>query len=405
MEGEFVDIGGIIQQIQVLEEEIKEYREFIQEAVVVKSTLKEELELLDAKIAKTELEIERVNLLIQETEEEIRLKQEELVRLKEKIINEREYLGELLRTLYEKEEVGFLEIVLSSDNFSDFFGDISNLTSVQGALQESLVEIKKLRDRLEEEEKALIDKRNEQLEYKSLVIVQKGSLEEAKREKDQLLKETRGKESEYQKRLSFASNDLTRIRKELYQLTGFGISLEFEEALEKVRPISHKTGIREALLLALLKKESDWGFNVGRGVWYEDMHPRDWDAFFEITEKLGLDPETTPVSAKPSYGWGGALGPAQFLPTTWLGYEARVTEITGHDPPSPWDLDDALTAAGIKLAAAGADSQRYEDEWQAAMIYFAGSNWDNPAFGFYGDSVLDLANFYQEQIDLLNSKE
>jgi len=135
------------------------------------------------------------------------------------------------------------------------------------------------------------------------------------------------------------------------------------------------------------------------------MHPRDWDAFLEITKKLGLDPDTTPVSAKPSYGWGGAMGPAQFLPSTWREYESRVAEITGHNPPSPWNLDDALAAAGIKLAAAGANSQKYEDEWRAAMIYFAGSRWENPAYGFYGDGVLDLANFYQEQIRLLQTLE
>ena len=99
------------------------------------------------------------------------------------------------------------------------------------------------------------------------------------------------------------------------------------------------------------------------------------------------------------------MGPAQFLPSTWREYESRVAEITGHNPPSPWNLDDALAAAGIKLAAAGANSQKYEDEWRAAMIYFAGSRWENPAYGFYGDGVLDLANFYQEQIRLLQTLE
>lgn len=396
------NVTEIIQRIQELEEEIRGYRKFIQEAIKNKSTLGGEIEILDAKIDKTELEIERVNLLIQETEEEIRAKQEEIARLKEKIKNERDYLRGLLRTLYEKEEVGLVEILLSSDSFSEFFGDLSNVSSVQGAIQKTLVEVKRLRDELQEEERALRGERNMQLEYKGLVMVQKGSLEVAKEEKERLLRETRGREAEYQKRLSFSSNDLSRIRKELYQLTGFGISIQFEEAFARVGPVADKTGVRAALLLAILKKESDWGLNVGRGVWYNDMHPRDWDAFLVITKKLGLDPDTTPVSAKPDYGWGGAMGPAQFLPSTWISYEERVAQVTGHNPPSPWDLDDALAAAGIKLAAAGADSQKFEDEWRASMIYFAGSNWENPAFGFYGDSVLDLANFYQEQINILS---
>lgn len=396
-----MNISDYTQKIATLEDEIRNYREFIQEATKTKRTLKEELVLLDVKIAKVELEIERLNLVIEDSEREILETQQEITSLKEKIKNERGYLAELIRTLYEKEETGMLEIVLSSESVSDFFNDVSRITNVHGAIQNSLEEVKLLKDGLEKKEEELTQKRNELLEFKALAIVQKGSLEESKIEKRELLEETHGKEILYQRKLSEATNDLTKIRKELFQLTGFGISITFEEALQRVTVVSKKTGVREALLLAIFKKESDWGLNVGRGVWYEDMHPRDWDAFFEITEKLGLNPDMTPVSAKPSYGWGGAMGPAQFLPTTWLGYEKQVAEITGHNPPSPWNLDDALAAAGLKLAAAGAASHIYEDEWRAAMIYFAGSSWEKPSFGFYGDGVMDLATFYQEQIGLL----
>ena len=399
------EIRSIVEEIRVLEEEIRGYREFIQEASQIKKTLKEEVAFLDARIKKTELEIKRLDLIIQENEQQIISKQEEIARLKEKIKREREILAELLRAIYEKEELDMLEIFLQSDDLSDFFSDVTHITAIQGSMQDSLSEVKALKTELERQEQELVEKRNELLEFKSIAVIQKGSLEEAKRTKNDLLKETRGREAEYQNKLTAASRNLTEIRRALYQLTGFGISVSFGDVLEKAKGISERTGTREALLLAVLKKESDWGQNVGSGIWYRDMHPRDWDAFLEITKKLGLDPDTTPVSAKPSYGWGGAMGPAQFLPSTWREYESRVAEITGHNPPSPWNLDDALAAAGIKLAAAGANSQKYEDEWRAAMIYFAGSRWENPAYGFYGDGVLDLANFYQEQIRLLQTLE
>jgi hypothetical protein len=156
-------------------------------------------------------------------------------------------------------------------------------------------------------------------------------------------------------------------------------------------------------LLAIIQKETRFGANVGTGLWRVDMHPRDWDAFIQITSELGLNPDDVPVSRKPSYGWGGAMGPAQFIPTTWLAYKDRVAAVTGHNPPSPWNMEDAFTASAIKLAAGGATTQNRSAEWKAAMIYFAGGNWSNPAYAFYGDSVEDLASEFQAYIDVLES--
>ncbi|KKR46348.1 MAG: hypothetical protein UT82_C0014G0007 [Parcubacteria group bacterium GW2011_GWB1_40_14] len=40
-------------------------------------------------------------------------------------------------------------------------------------------------------------------------------------------------------------------------------------------------------------------------------------------------------------------------------------------------------------------------EWKAAMIYFAGSNWDNPIYSFYADDIMALTGLIQEQINLI----
>jgi membrane-bound lytic murein transglycosylase B len=81
-----------------------------------------------------------------------------------------------------------------------------------------------------------------------------------------------------------------------------------------------------------------------------------------------------PVSKEPSYaGCGGAMGPAQFLPTTWLLYEKRVAELTGHNPPNPWNVEDAFTAAALFLADRGAASKTVAGETSAAKAYISGS--------------------------------
>jgi membrane-bound lytic murein transglycosylase B len=187
----------------------------------------------------------------------------------------------------------------------------------------------------------------------------------------------------------------------MYLLEGVGLSMSLEDAYKHAKYAADRTGVRPAFLLAVLKQETSWGTNVGTGSWKKDMHKRDQPAFIQICDELNLDPDKMPVSRKPSYGWGGAMGPAQFLPATWLSYKDQIASLTGHNPPSPWDIDDAFTAAALKLANGGASQRTSAAEWKAAMIYFAGSRWNRSVYSFYGDSVMELAGIIQEQLDII----
>ncbi|PIT90437.1 MAG: hypothetical protein COU22_02190, partial [Candidatus Komeilibacteria bacterium CG10_big_fil_rev_8_21_14_0_10_41_13] len=165
-----------------------------------------------------------------------------------------------------------------------------------------------------------------------------------------------------------------------------------------------------AFLLAILTQESNLGRNVGtcnrpgdppEKSWKVIMKPtRDQEPFKQITEELGMNPDITPVSCPmfrngEQLGWGGAMGPAQFIPSTWIAYKGKVAAITG-SLANPWDIRDAFLAAALLLKDNGA----LNSEWAAAMRYFSGST--NPAYSFYGDNVVATTEKYQEDIDALN---
>jgi len=126
----------------------------------------------------------------------------------------------------------------------------------------------------------------------------------------------------------------------------------------------------------------------------------DQTAFQSITKEFGMNPDITPVSCPMTdsqgnrIGFGGAMGPAQFIPTTWLGYKSKVSAITGKTA-NPWDIRDAFLAAAIKLKGDGGGA--ISGEWTAAMKYFSGST--NKAYRFYGDNVVKMAKEYQQDID------
>jgi membrane-bound lytic murein transglycosylase B len=93
------------------------------------------------------------------------------------------------------------------------------------------------------------------------------------------------------------------------------------------------------------------------------------------------------------------MGPAQFIPSTWMIYRDRLKDINGR-PADPWNIKDAFLAAGLYLSDYGAKNQTYNSEWKSAMIYFSGST--NTKYRFYGDSVMSIASRYEEDIRILD---
>ena len=129
------------------------------------------------------------------------------------------------------------------------------------------------------------------------------------------------------------------------------------------------------------------------------MHPtRDVPPFLAITAELGRDPYATPVSCWITdyrkgvpYGWGGAMGPAQFIPSTWNLFAGKLKTLLGQTA-NPWAIKDSFTASGLYLAELGATAKTSTAESKAASRYYGGSS-------AYASSVLNRASCIQNFID------
>ena len=157
-----------------------------------------------------------------------------------------------------------------------------------------------------------------------------------------------------------------------------------------------KTGIRAELIIAVLHRETSLGKNVGRGNWREDMSPGERPIFARIAHKLGKDPDQLPVSRRPIRysGWGGAMGYAQALPSTWEKLAPMVAKATGNAVPSPWNKEDAAMFAAILLKKDGAT----KNEGRAIARYIGGANGpQNQEIQYYVRDVLALADKYGEK--------
>jgi len=385
-----------------LEKEIEVERQVLQTKQRESVSLERDIAIFDAKINSAELSIRARNLAIKRLANDIVGKEDIIDALTEKSAREKASLAQLLRKTRELDAYSIIEVVLGNQNLSEFFGDLDSFDSIKTALGESFNEIESTKKDTKREKDNLEGKHEEEEELKVIQILQKKRIEEDKGEKRQILKITKGEESRYQEIVRAKEKDAAAIRTELFVLQGTE-AIPFEKALEFANVAFRKTGVRPALILGVIAEESNLGANVGTGNWKQDMHPkRDQPIFEEITRRLGLNPDLMPVSRKPWYGWGGAMGPAQFIPSTWVLYEDKIAKLTKHNPPNPWDPFDAFIASAILLKDNGAARGGYTAERLAALRYFAGwKNSQKAAYSFYGDDVMSLASKYQRQIDIL----
>jgi len=389
-------------QLASLEQEIKKQETILGNQQARSVSLERDVAIINAQVEKAKLSIKARNLAIQRLTDDIGSKAGTINELSSKLIRERDSLSQLLRKTNEIDQFSLPEVVLSNNDISEFFEDIDSFSSIKRALQDSFVKIENTKNRTEVEKNSLEDKRGEEVSLRRIQELEQKKIEQQEAEKKAILKQSKGVEAEYQKILKSKELTAAQIRAELFTLRG-SAAIPFEKAYEYALHVSEKTDVRPAFILGVIAEESNLGENVGTGNWRVDMKaPRDTEPFLDITRRLGLDPDRMPVSKKPWYGWGGAMGPAQFIPSTWILYEDRIAKATGHNPPNPWDPQDAFMASGILLMDNGADKQTYAAERLAALRYLAGwANASKSAYAFYGDDVMELTAKYQKLIDVL----
>lgn len=395
-------------QLIQLENQISQYEATIDEYRKKGKNLQSEIKRLEAQIAKLNLQIRAINLSISRLDQEIASTQGQIVETQQSIDLNKKNLSQILQTLYESDKRGLMEVLLANPQLSDFFADLNNLLAVQDNVRVVIGKIIEERDKLVDQKEILALERSDTAALKAYQDAQKANIQKTQAEKNNLLQTTKGKESEYQKLLTETKKTAAEVRKQIFKFLGGG-ELEFGEAYQLAKLAEKATGVRAALILAVLDRESALGKNVGRCDYQTAMHPtRDIPVFLNIINELGLknnlDTGVLKVSCPNADGaYGGAMGPAQFLPSVWALYKNRIAEITGNNPPSPWRNADAFVATALYLKDAGAGGNAtLAQERQAAARYYAGSRWRRYLWT-YGERVISLASKFEDDISILNS--
>lgn len=407
-------------ELQVIENEIRQQQSILSQKQQEGASIERDISILNAQIKEAQLKIKKHNLAIENLGKDIVVKVSTIQKLEGDITKGQESLAQILRKTNQIDDYSLPEIIFGNEDLSEALSDLDSFTSIKQSLSTTFTELRDAKKSNELEKQSLSEKRNQEIDTRVDVELEKSKIEKAETDKKKLLALNKNEQAGYQKIITDKATRAAQIRSALFSLRD-SAAIPFSTALEYAKKASKATGVRPAFVLAILTQESNLGANVGScyltntatgsGIKISTGLPinsvmkpsRDVAPFLEITKSLGRDYTSTRVSCPFSVGYGGAMGPAQFIPSTWMLFKDRIAKALGVSVADPWNPEHAFTASAMYLSDLGAVSGSYTAERNAACKYYSGKSCGGSTNTFYGDQVMAKAKSIQSNIDFLDA--
>ncbi len=404
-------------ELAQIEAEIKDQETILKQRQSEGASIERDVSILNSKIKTAQLKIRQHELTINNLGKDISVKNNTITALGSRIDSGKDSLAQIIEKTREIDNYSMVEAILSNQDISKFFIDLDSFASINQSLKTHLDGIKDAKSENETVKKELDVKRNKEIDIKVSVERETNVIKQAEAEKKRLLSLNKDQQKGYQTVIATKKQEADKIRNQLFKLRDAG-PIKFGDAVTYAKAAEARTGVRAAFVLAIIQQESNLGANVGRcyltnpetgagvgatsGTVFSNLMKanRDVQPFLKITADLGRDPYKTLVSCPLSTGYGGAMGPAQFIPSTWQIFAQRIAVALGKPASDPWNPQDAFMASSMYLGDLGAHNKTYTTERNAACRYYSGRTCSGTNV-FYGDQVMARVKSIQDNIDIL----
>lgn len=411
--------------LAVCDNESKETEQQLNQQRAKSSTISSDVAALDALIKRAAQQISIKNQIIKQLGNQINQKQNTIVSLSNKLDRERDSLAQILRKKNEIDNTTFTEMLLAREKISEFFLDVDNFQTINKAIQNSVNVITGVRTTTAQEKENLEKSKLEQANIKNQIEADKRKTESQQADKKTLLASSKAQEKSYADLLAQKKAQAAKISSALFKFKG-NQGIPFGDAYRFAESASKATGVETAFILAILKQESNFGkFDggcvlvdpktaLGKRVSTGEMIPnvmkpdRDLVPFIGIVKDLGFDYRvqqfSCPIKINGKYsGFGGALGPSQFIPSTWNMYKARIESALKVPHANPWNPEHAIMATAQFMKDLGA--QNPAGQRDAACRYYSGRpcNAVGVTNAFYGNSVMKIKEDLKKDIAIIEA--
>lgn len=200
------DTSDLDAQIQEKQSRVKEiegligsYNERIKEQESQKESLENQIVMLENRVKEKELSVERSRIEIESLQLEIQRAGKEIDAKEQKITSQKEMIADMIRSIYQADEISTLDVLLSNQTLAEFFSAIEEVKSVNQELGQAVGRMKEAKTQLEAKKQAKQEKQTgleiEQRALKKEML----ALEAEKNFKESLIAQTKQNEQEFQR--------------------------------------------------------------------------------------------------------------------------------------------------------------------------------------------------------------
>jgi len=189
-------------QIQTLEQQATQLKGTISQKQEQADTLKNQIANLKGQITSLQTQISLTGKKIDKTKIELNDVQNNIFNTQEKIDKQKNTIGRLLLFMDRMDKENFLSIILKNNDLSDYFRQAQSAMTVNANLMNLVGDLQNTENQLNQNKNNLEDKKKDLESLKQQQNIQKVSLDQATKDKNQLLKDTKGQEAAYQKMLA-----------------------------------------------------------------------------------------------------------------------------------------------------------------------------------------------------------
>lgn len=221
-------------KVEKIEQSIQEYKEKAREKRKEAVSLSNQVEIIENRKKQIELEINKIENEIDSLNIKLKSLNRDIKEKETDISRQKDMMAEFIKTIHQKNDNNYLEVVAAYDNFSDFYDRLQYLQSVEQDLAKSAEALKVVKAKLESDKKQK-EKIKKSFEEKRDKLEQKQTdLEEQEKYKQRILAQTQQSELKYKTLVSNLRSQYQQIENEITSIeSSVRKKLEKQEKLEK----------------------------------------------------------------------------------------------------------------------------------------------------------------------------
>ncbi len=207
-------------EIERLEAEEAKYREALSKSQENERTLKNQIASIDARIKRLQADLNVTKAKINKAELNIKLFSGEIKEHEKTIKTRGEAMARSLRLLVYLDSESLVAAILKNSRFSEFLSRSRYLANLESALYDDFKALTRAKADLEELVGREKETKNDLSDLKNDLTAKNRLVTSQKSEKNELLKETKNQEREYQEIISDIQARQAKIQQEIFELEG-----------------------------------------------------------------------------------------------------------------------------------------------------------------------------------------